>query len=525
MSDPEAPGPNSTLERMQKALAMIEEDMEKNFETRGGFAELHKYFREGGSVPAACREGALDLMLRCIKVQRDNADIQTVVCILLGVIAECEEVTRGMIDKGAIQAVTQAMRDYMHVPSLHKCACITLRSIGRRCDALEYSNLVGRHKGIEVAVKAMESHSEDSELIGEVCNMLFKLLNTAQNVNQAVDAGAVGVLVGIVTNKNVAVQPRSDACRALTMIINGQGYLPSTYNNAEAAEAMHGPKVLAELKKCKAVHAMWETLRDPDTAEALLTTCCAFFCSLQFYQEMIVKMFEEGVMEVLLDIMARFPNNLDLQMPVCLFFSNMLARLSPKGRAIPIIKERCIDAVLQALNTHQSDPEVCYCIKALASFAVVCSADLVEKNCIPAVIKTMSTHMRDADLQFEGCDILYRTCMDKSLAPHVVEHGGIEAGYAAMRAHSRDRRVVETSTSFLKLLHTINPAWESRLVRAKAECFDNVCAVCKKNAKEAGIGGMLRCSACTTGTMYCSSVCQRAGWRDHKTTCKAHPKT
>jgi stage V sporulation protein SpoVS len=66
---------------------------------------------------------------------------------------------------------------------------------------------------------------------------------------------------------------------------------------------------------------------------------------------------------------------------------------------------------------------------------------------------------------------------------------------------------------------------EKRLAVYEEEKLAATCVECGKSAKLLGVECLMKCSACTTGALYCSVECQKAAWPKHKAECKANRRT
>jgi hypothetical protein len=53
---------------------------------------------------------------------------------------------------------------------------------------------------------------------------------------------------------------------------------------------------------------------------------------------------------------------------------------------------------------------------------------------------------------------------------------------------------------------------------------NGACQACGKTSEDVGMKQLLKCSACTLATRYCSAACQKACWGAHKAECKANRK-
>ncbi len=208
-------------------------------------------------------------------------------------------------------------------------------------------------------------------------------------------------------------------------------------------------------------------------------------------------MHELGAIKLLVKVMHREASNEHVQHQIMVSIATALQgddqRLKDSCR-----EDGAIDAILAATNKHKNSQRLMF----IAHEALIHVTKDVEVNA--EYIKGRMTSKQAARINRSSVkDIIPK---DKSELPQRCREW-LEAMKLTEEARSKDDDVTaQVAKAYYQ------------------EKFGERCVICDKTAEDVSKLRLSRCSACTLGPLYCSTECQKAHWKVHKTECKANRK-
>ncbi|EKX50670.1 hypothetical protein GUITHDRAFT_135286 [Guillardia theta CCMP2712] len=345
-------------------------------------------------------EGAIDLMVECMKFHAGDADVQSSCCIALASYIELaigdylapvpyqpKSAARAR-QAGGAEAVVTAMKRFPKKRELQECACAALRSIGGDQEAgVERVRNAG---GIEVAIAALRNHGKNLKVAEQAFSLLFSLWGEGemQTCRMFGEAGAIEAIMD-------------------TML-------------------MHKMRGELQLKGSILLTVASSTLQN-----------CA-------------RLQKHGGVEFVMLTMRNHHDMWALQEVSCKTFANLALLGMPTQDAIRTVGG--IDAIESAMKTYgkvaRVQEEGCRALHCLANSNPVNTDRILELDGIPKIIGTMKVHRKNVTVQMHGIKALnvligvnkasQLLASEADSIKERVRPEGIKAVITAMRLHKEE---------------------------------------------------------------------------------------
>ncbi|CAE7881175.1 aarA, partial [Symbiodinium microadriaticum] len=309
-------------------------------------------------------------------------------------------------------------------------------------DVAESRQIVSQLKGIKDIVKAMTSHSNSMELQTHGCGCLYALsCFRADNPEKDNNSVAIAHAGGIA--RILHAMDSFPMCQEIQQWGTGSLRHLAIEIGGNRREVMEGGEIQLTMRginrrmitKSGGIELMVQSmLRFPDDLE-IQENGCAALCNLMANRhDTKVRAARSGSIRAVIAALRNFPFEPELAQMACAVLRS-LALGVPENK-ISIVAQGGIRQLCEAMARHRTDAEVnMQAVAALCNLTSQLAENkraICEAGGLEMAVAALMAHPQSQELQQQGCGLLHNLACDPQLRPQVNAAGGLRVAAAAI---------------------------------------------------------------------------------------------
>ncbi len=283
-----------------------------------------------GTSEIIIEDGGLDLIQNALQSQSDEK-VRDAACFVYRNLACQLQKSDPLLQNGALKSVIITMSSHENSLSIQTNGCCAIWNI-----AFKAKEVVGS-QGVQVIVKAMQTHMESSELLEVACGALWSIVD--ESIDRKKDVVGSGAIDAVICA--LVMHPNTES-----MLIKASGVFSNLSAEGSLAEA---------IANAQGVNVVCDAICNNGSAVAFLETCCLTLRNLVFhYPECAGEV--TVTISTILDAMREQINDSSFQIEACNFLWVLAAEA---GSCLEKISELDgMSVLMQSLDQNGDDPEV-----------------------------------------------------------------------------------------------------------------------------------------------------------------------
>jgi hypothetical protein len=403
------------------------------------------------------RDGGIESLLHVMEAHPADAQLQQLVCQILGQLALHAESLRKMTSSNVLpQQLVSVLKMHGADANIACAACALLQTLALGPTFQAQLRSVG---GVQELLRVAKLHRQDAALQQTVCGALVHLAADS-DILAHVDDWAENLLGAMWAHPEV-LPVQTVAAHGLARFVLHDGIIPKIKegNGIDAllrAMAMHAGDAVLQEHLCSVLcrlasdpDCQWKIVAEgglkhiiramdavPLGASEMQARACAALHTLSSHPDNQIAIGTAGGIEVLVKVLAQHRDVGEMQ-----FWGVMnleqLARIP--GNRVKILAANGIASIVRAMDAHRGDTELqysaCEVLRRLAETAEG-QAQIVAAGGIPSIVVAMEAHSGAAALQVSACGALW-TLAEESIgnAQSILEAGGADSLSGIMDIH------------------------------------------------------------------------------------------
>jgi hypothetical protein len=412
-------------------------------------------------------------------------------------------------------------------------------------------------KSLKMIVNSMRAHQNDDAVQEAGCAALLNLIDSNASAKNCLrDLGAFALLTPLIGRPTETESVPVNAALVLAKMMCDEDRHDALYHGCIVLFVRHDG-VAQVVKYMK---------RFAESCEMQYPACVLLYM-VAFEADSTIQrlLISEGAPEMVLQALEMYKQarHVGLMVHGILCISLMLAynKCMANTQQFTTWKRRAIRTIVACIGANMGEsPVQAHGLQALFLFFSKDTFFLEEfdkADGIRMLVTSMDTHADDVSVQQRAVDILLRISKETSalIQEKCLHMGVIDVVLRAARRFKDDSNLVTKAKQAALQMSRDHAASTAHVMRsvsssqakemADLAVMDHVleagrhqyqdserekrlmkerCAGCGKNAAEAGVKRLMKCSACTIAPSYCGAACQSACWRGHKEECKGNRK-